>query len=120
VILFANHFIRVPPSPLIRFVKVDKGFDIADNEIEKIVMPKDLVITADVPLADAIIDKNATAINVRGTTYTKENIKERLRIRDMVTELRDMGHSTKGPAPLSKKDIQQFANALDTYLAQIR
>lgn len=119
IIFFANHSLTLPPSPLLTFKQVSKGFDVADSEIEKLVQKNDLVITADLPLADAVITKNATAINIRGTLYTHENIKQKLTMRNFMTDLRDAGQITGGPAPFGKKDIQNFANALDRFLAKL-
>lgn len=118
MILFANHPLNIPKTPFIKFKLVSKGFDVADDEIINTVAPGDLVITADIPLADSVIDKNATAINPRGMLYTKENIKQKLSMRNFMEELRGMGTITGGPSGLSKQDLQQFANALDTYLAK--
>lgn len=117
MIFFANHALMLPKTPYIKFRQVSKGFDVADGEIIKIVERGDLVITADIPLADSVIDKHATAINPRGMTYTKENIKQKLGMRNFMEELRGMGKITGGPAALSKSDLQEFANALDKYLA---
>lgn len=118
MILFANHTLAIPKTPFIKFKLVSKGFDVADDEIVKMVLPGDLVITADIPLADSVIDKNATAINPRGMLYTKENIKQRLGMRNFMEELRGMGKITGGPSSLNKQDLQEFANALDAYLAK--
>ncbi len=117
-ILYANHPLTIPGSPHIHFVQVPKGFDVADSEIEKMVEKGDLVITDDIPLADAVIDKHATALGTRGNIYTKDNIKEKLRSRNMMTELRDAGQISGGPRSPGKKDQQSFANALDRFLAK--
>ncbi len=71
-----------------RSVRVPGGFDEADKHIENSVAPGDLVITADIPLAAGVIAKGALALNPRGTLYSKENIGERLAVRDMLDELR--------------------------------
>lgn len=118
MILFANHPLNIPKTPFIKFKLVSKGFDVADGEIINAVAPGDLVITADIPLADSVIDKNATAINPRGMLYTKENIKQKLSMRNFMEELRGMGAITGGPSGLTKQDLQQFANTLDRYLAK--
>ena len=76
----------------------------------------DLVITADIPLADRTIQKNAHAIDHRGATYTQDNIKQYLAIRNLMQEIRDSGEITKGPAPFSQKDAQQFANSFNAFL----
>jgi hypothetical protein len=118
--LVANHFLTVPPSKVISAVQVSGGFDVADNYIVKHLQQDDLVITADIPLAAEVIAKNAHAINPRGELYTKENIRERLAMRDFIEELRSTGQASGGPPPLGQRDKQDFANALDRFLAKYR
>lgn len=101
-------------------MQVSKGFDVADKAIEEKVEKGDLVITADIPLADSVIDKHAYAINPRGTIYTKDNIKEKLGMRNFMDEMRGAGQVTGGPPPLGKTDRQKFANALDSLLAKMK
>lgn len=120
LILVANKSIYAPQDPLIKAVRVMSGADIADDYIAEHVEPNDLVITADIPLADRVIDKHAVALNPRGEFYTKENIKERLSTRDFLHDLRSSGVVTGGPKPLTQKDIRIFANALDRYLAKYK
>ena len=48
VTLVANQPVCVPASPLIEFVRVSPGFDVADNECAKRAGSGDLVITTDV------------------------------------------------------------------------
>lgn len=118
LILVANKSLYVPQDALIKVVRVMSGADVADDYIVEHVEAHDLVITADIPLADRVIDKQAVALNPRGEFYTKENIKERLSTRDFLQELRSSGVVTGGPKPLDQKDIRTFANALDRYLAK--
>jgi len=118
VTLVANQLIRTPRSALVKAVQVPSGFDIADNYIVRHMAPSDLVITADIPLAAEVIEKGGHAINPRGETYTPDNIGQRLTIRDMAEELRSAGQLTGGPPPLSKTDIQHFANSLDRFLTR--
>jgi hypothetical protein len=115
-ILVANHVIRTPPSKVIRFLKVNSGFDVADDEIVKRVEPNDLVITADIPLADEIIEKKAIALSPRGELFTKENIKSKLNMRDFMDTMRASGVNTGGPAALNQADRQAFANHLDVII----
>jgi uncharacterized protein len=117
-ILFANHAVHVPLSKFIKFKLVPKGFDVADSEIEAMVSSGDLVVTADIPLADSVITKQAHAINVRGQVYTKDNIKDILATRNLMQDLKDAGTVSGGPKALSNKDTQAFANALDRYLSK--
>lgn len=115
--LVANQPIRYSPSPFIKSVQVGAGFDIADNYIVREVQPEDLVITGDVPLANAVVEKGALALNPRGELYSDKNIKLRLSIRNFSENLRSTGMITRGPDRLSKKDIQNFANHLDKALS---
>ncbi|MDD1793717.1 YaiI/YqxD family protein [Enterovibrio makurazakiensis] len=116
LVLVANQSLRTPPSRFIRSIQVEKGFDVADNEIVQRVERGDLVITADIPLASEVIDKAAVALNPRGELYTKENIRQRLNMRDFMDTLRSSGIQTGGPATMSQQDRQMFANELDKFL----
>lgn len=117
-ILVANHFLKTPPSKVIRFMQVASGFDVADNEIVRRVEPNDLVITADIPLAAEVIEHKAIALNPRGELYTAANIKQRLNMRDFMDTLRSSGVETGGAPPISQADRQMFANNLDKLLAK--
>ncbi|MDD1780234.1 YaiI/YqxD family protein [Enterovibrio sp. ZSDZ35] len=116
LVLVANQALRTPPSRFIRSVQVEKGFDIADNEIVRRVEAGDLVITADIPLASEVIEKSGVALNPRGELYTPENIRQRLNMRDFMDTLRSSGIQTGGPAAISQQDRQMFANELDKFL----
>lgn len=118
VTLVANKALRIPPSAYLRLTQVPPGFDVADKHIVELLTPGDLVITADIPLAAAAIDKNAHALNPRGELYTKDNIRERLSMRNFMDELRGSGVATGGPNALSQRDRQAFANSLDSFLAK--
>lgn len=118
MILVANQPLTIPKSIYIKSVLVGSGFDVADKYIIDITSPNDLIITADIPLAAEVVKKGAFALNPRGELYTEKNIKEKLCIRNLMDEIRGTGELTGGPAPLSNKDNQKFANALDSFLAK--
>ncbi len=118
LILVANQPMQTPGSRFIRSVQVGAGFDVADNYIVQQAVPGDLVITADIPLADEVISKGCVALNPRGELYTKENIRQRLNMRDFMDSLRSSGVNTGGPPPLGQADRQAFANQLDRLLAK--
>lgn len=117
LILVANQTLRVPPSQYIRTLQVPQGFDVADNEIAKRMAGGDLVITADIPLAAQVIDQGGHALNPRGEFYSKENIRERLNLRDFMEGMRGAGLSISGPPAFTQADRQTFANQLDRFLA---
>ncbi len=116
--LVANQPVQVPVSEFIRTIQVASGFDVADNEIVKRLTPGDLVITADIPLADEVIEKGGHALNPRGELYSKDNIKARLNMRDFMDTMRASGVNTGGPPAISQRDRQEFANSLDRFLAR--
>ena len=118
VTLVANQYIRTPPSPFLRSIQVEQGFDVADNYIVQECEVGDLVITADIPLADELITKGAHALNPRGELYTKDTIKQRLQMRDFMETMRSSGIQTGGPSALTQADRQNFANKLDAFLVK--
>lgn len=116
--LVANKLLRVPPSPFIRALQVPHGFDVADNKIAQEVQPGDLVITADIPLAARVIECGGFALNPRGEFYSRENVRERLAMRNLMEELRGSGVDISGPATFNQGDRQAFAAQLDRFLAR--
>ncbi len=118
LIFVANKPLRLEKLSNLSLILVPGGPDVADDKIAQLVQPGDLVITADIPLADRVVTKNAFAMNPRGMLYTEHNIKDRLSIRDLLGELRDTGMITGGPAQFCKKDRQAFANQLDSFLVR--
>lgn len=116
--LVANQKLKIPDSLFIKNHVVKEGPDEADDKIVEMVKEGDLVITTDIPLADRVIKKGATVINPRGKLYTRENIKEKLSMRNLMTELRSGGIQTERPSVFSIKDKQAFANQLDRFLTK--
>ncbi len=114
--LVANQHMRVPQAENIKFLLVGSGFDVADEEIVKLVEPGDLVITADIPLAAEVIKKGCLALSPRGEMHTKDNIASRLALRDFMANLRASGEDTPGPPPMTTRNKQDFANQLDRVL----
>ena len=120
VVLVANAALRVPNSKHVRSLQVAGGFDVADDHIVSQVQPGDLVITADIPLAAAVIERGADALNPRGEQYDRETIKQKLVMRDLMDQLRGSGIQSGGPPPLDNTDRKRFADALDRWLARPR
>ena len=117
--LVANQPLSTPTSPNINTIQVDKGFDIADDEIVRRAQIGDLVITSDIPLAAEVIEKGAHALSPRGELHTTENIKARLNMRDFLDTMRASGvEMSGGPDAFSQRDKQQFANNLDRLLTR--
>lgn len=119
LVLVANHALRVPPSRFIRSVMVPGGFDVADDYIAREMQAGDLVITADIPLASEVLNKDGVVISPRGERFTENNIRERLTIRDFMEEMRSSGQHSGGPAAFSQADRRNFANELDRFFARM-
>lgn len=118
LVLVANQFLQVPASPHIRFVQVERGFDVADNEIVKRLSPGDLVITSDIPLAADVLAREAEALSPRGEKFSPQTIAGQLTMRDLMDTLRGSGVDTGGPPAMSQRDRNAFASHLDRWLAR--
>ncbi len=116
----ANKPLHVPRSPYVRMIRVGSGFDVADRHIVESMQAGDLVVTGDIPLAAAVVEKGGRVLGPRGEEFNEENIRERLAMRNLMDELRGSGLETGGPAALNKGDRQAFANALDRLLTRYR
>ncbi|PRM86885.1 YaiI/YqxD family protein [Aliarcobacter cryaerophilus] len=114
--VIANKKINIGESCHVEYIIVDTLADEADNKIVEMLEEGDLVITADIPLADRVIEKNAHAIDHRGELYSVDNIKQYLAMRNLMESIRESGEMTNGPKPFSQKDAQMFANQLNSFL----
>lgn len=115
----SNKKITLGSSLHVEYLIVDLGADEADNHIVDLSHCGDLVITADIPLADRLVTKDVAVIDHRGELYTKENIKQYLAMRNLMSELRDSGEMLGGPAAFGKKDVQNFANQFNAVLQRV-
>ncbi|MCA9058824.1 MAG: YaiI/YqxD family protein [Planctomycetaceae bacterium] len=115
----ANLSIRIPRSPHIDSMVVGAGANLADLRIVELLAPGDLVVTADIPLAAAVVKKGGLALNPRGELYTEHNVGDRLATRNMMDDLRGGGQITGGPSNYSQKDKQAFANQLDRWVTRM-
>lgn len=120
VILVANQMLRVPASPWVRAQQVPAGFDVADQAIVDAAQAGDIVVTADVPLAALVVQKQAWVLDPRGDLIDHHTIEARLTLRNFMEELRGSGVDTGGPKAFTPKDARAFANQLDRLLAKHR
>lgn len=119
VYLVSNSFLKIPTSEFIHLVQVEKKFDEADAYIVSNLDKNDLVITADIPLADLAVKKGCIAINPRGEQYTENNISEKLSMRNYLQVLREGRIIQGGAGGFSEKDKKLFAAAFDKYTTLI-
>lgn len=114
--LVTNLPLKKPNSPNIFLISVNKDPDAADNKIVELTRHGDLIITSDIPLADRVIEKGGIVITPRGELLTKDNIKQKLSLRDLLYELRNSEVQTGGPPSFKPRDGNAFANRLDSFL----
>jgi hypothetical protein len=120
VLVVANSYMNVPRSDMIERVIVNDGPDAADHWIAERAGPSDIVITADIPLAGRCVRKGATVIGPTGKPFTDDSIGMALATRDLLTDLRSAGATTRGPPPLSRQDISRFLSALDLAVVRLQ
>ncbi len=118
LVLVANANLTTPGSRFISTVRVEHGFDRADDYIVQHMAANDLIITADIPLAASVVANKGVALNPRGEIYTENNINQRLGLRDIRESIRSSGVNIGGPSTFSAKEKTSFANALDRLLAK--
>jgi uncharacterized protein len=118
-VFVANHRVQTPANnPWVTAERVAGGPDAADDHIAEHAEPGDVAITADIPLAARLVEGGVATIDPRGQQYTRENIGERLSIRDFMDDLRSTGVQTGGPAAYGTKEKQAFAAAFDRVLTK--
>ena len=113
VFVVSNAWINTPREPLIEQVVVDAGPDVADDWIAERAGPGDIVITADIPLADRCLKAGAQALKANGQLFTPDSIGSALAGRMIGEHLRSMGVATSGPPPFGPADRSRFLQALD-------
>jgi uncharacterized protein YaiI (UPF0178 family) len=119
ITLVANQLMWYPKSSLIHFELVGAGANVADLRIVELLSSGDLVISADIPLAAAAVEKGAVVLDPRGDVLNSENVGARLAARNLMDELRGTGLNTGGPAAYSARNKQDFSNQLDRLLTRM-
>ncbi len=119
VLVVANSRMNVPRHPRIELKVVSGRFDAADDWIVEQATPRDIVVTADIPLAARVLAKSARALDPRGRVFSPDSIGDALAAREFSAFLRDMGELGGGPAPFSAKDRSKFLQALDTVIQSL-
>lgn len=120
VFVVSNSFMQVPRENFIERVIVPAGPDVADDWIAERAGPLDVVITADIPLADRCVKKGASVLGPTGRAFTPDSIGMALATRNLMDELRSGGETTRGPKPFSSKDRSAFLSALDLAIVRLK
>ena len=106
--------LRPPGLPNVQMIFVGDAADAADDWIADKISAADVCVTSDIPLAARCLAKGARAMGPTGRAWTPANIGNALAGRELSRHLRELGQSTRGPAPLTRQDRSRFLSALDT------
>jgi hypothetical protein len=120
VYVVSNSYMNVPRDPRLELVVVANSFDAADNWIADRVGPGDIVVTADIPLADRSLKAGASVIGNTGVPFTTASIGMAMANRELMSNLRAMGEITGGPRPMIPRDRSRFLSALDQAVQTLR
>ena len=120
VYVVSNSYLGVPRDPRIELVVVSGSFDAADDWIAERAGPGDIVVTADIPLADRSLKAGAAVIGNTGVPFTTSSIGMAMANRELMSHLRAMGEITGGPRPMSQRDRSRFLSALDEAIQKLR
>jgi uncharacterized protein YaiI (UPF0178 family) len=120
VFVVANSFMNVPRDPTIKLVVVGAGMDEADNWIAERAGRRDIVVTADVPLASRCLKAGASVIAPTGRPFTDASIGMALATRNLLAGLRETGEITGGPKPFGPRDRSNFLSALNQAILRLK
>jgi uncharacterized protein YaiI (UPF0178 family) len=115
----ANRAIPFPKSSLFSMTIADAAPDAADDYIVEHARCDDLAVTRDIPLAKRLVDRGIRVLNDRGNVYTEQNINERLALRNLMLDLYTNGIYPEKTGQFGKKELNDFANALDRELTRM-
>lgn len=111
--MVSNGWLRLDGDPLVRRVTVPQGPDVADDWIAERAGPRDVVVTADIPLAARCLARGAAVIGPTGRPFTEAGIGSALAMRELSAHLRETGESRGGGPPFSRQNRLRFLDALE-------
>ena len=120
VLVVANSFLGVPREQWVKLVVVGAGMDAADDWIAERAGPRDIVVTADIPLASRCVKAGASVIAPDGRAFTDASIGMALATRNLLAGLRETGEIIGGPRPFAPRDRSAFLSALNQAVVRLK
>ena len=114
--IVSNSHLRVPAHPLVERIVVSDSFDAADDWIADQAGPQDIVVTADILLAERCLKSGAQVLAPTGKPFTAGSIGSAVAMRAIMADLRVGGDAIGGPPPFTKANRSAFLQALDQAL----
>ena len=116
----SNSHMRLPLGENVKRVVVMAGADAADDWIVEQILPNDIVVTADIPLAARAHKKGARVISNSGKAFTEDSIHMALAMRNLMTDLRETTEMRGTNAAFTTRDRSQFLQAMETAIQLIK
>ncbi len=120
IVLVANKPLNLPLNPLLEMIVVKGNFDAADDWIVEQCQAFDIVVTADILLAERCVKKSARVLGHKGDEFTEDNIGSAVASRELMQNLRHMGEVRGGPAPMDKQARSKFLATLDRIIQSLK
>lgn len=120
VTIVSNGGLRPSANPLICHVMVPDGPDAADDWIAEHIGPKDIAVTADIPLASRCLAKGARVIGPNGKPFTNDNVGMALGMRELNRHLREVTGGQTHHAGFSKQDRSRFLGELENCIQALK
>jgi len=118
--IVSNGGIRPSRNPLVQTVIVPESADAADDWIAERAGARDIVITADIPLAARALKKGAAVLGPTGKAFTEDSIGLALGLRDLNKHLREASGRPTYNASFTKDDRSRFLSALENAIQAAR
>ena len=99
---------------------VPEGPDEADDWIAERAGDGDVVVTADIPLADRCLKNGARVVGPTGKAFTADSIGMALAMRDLKAHLRETGEIKGYNAAFTKADRSQFLQTLEQEIQDVK
>jgi uncharacterized protein YaiI (UPF0178 family) len=112
VLVVTKASLHVPTAALVELI-VRSGFGEVDDWIAEQAGQADIVVTTDIPLAARCLLKEARVLDPKGNAFSENDIGSALAMRELMSELRQGGVVSGGPAPMTPKDRSRFLSTLD-------
>lgn len=120
VFVVANQYLNIPHNARTQMVVASQGFDAADDWIVEHAQEGDIIITADILLAERCVKLKARVLGPKGIEFTEDSIGTAVSNRELHQNLRHMGEMRGGPAPMDKKDRSRFLGKLDQIIHALK
>lgn len=104
----------------IKMLVVESGANSADDKIVEMAEAPALAITHDVPLSKRLIEKGVIVIDDRGNKLDSSNIAERMSIRAINSDFREMGIVSDKSKRFDCATINKFSSAFDKAINDLK